>query len=158
MGLVDKIFGSADDYVTIGFVIFLVIAGMYFAGFDVTSAMRNFSNITKYLVGFAAAAAGVYVLYKSERSSTMADDVMGAVIGFALIGFGGAIAFGGTVTQYLSQAASAVKSIIPLAVGGAVALVGTKLTQSKDKMTEILGILMIIIGLALLGFKLTGLW
>jgi len=157
MSVLGAILGRyADDYITIGMVIFLIIAAMYFAGFDVSGAISNFQNIAKYIVGFAAGASGVYVLHKTQQTRGKADDILGAIIGIALVGFGASIAFGGTVVTYLSQATETVKAIIPYAIGGALALVGAQIAQGRSKTSEIVGIIMIVLGLSMLGLKISG--
>ena len=157
MGLLDFIVGRhMDDYITIGFVIFLVIAGLTLAGFNVSGAIANFESIARYLVGFAAGAAGVYVLYKTERSRSPADDFLGAVIGLGLIAFGAGIAFGGDIIAQVSKAGDTLKGLMPYLIAGSMALGGVKLASMKDKASETMGIILIIGAVIVLILAQTG--
>ena len=157
MGLLDAFFGRAlDDYVTLGLVIFLVVVGLSLAGVDISRPLSSFESIARYLVGFAAGASGVYVLYRTEKSRTPADDFMGAVIGLGLIGFGAAIAFGTGIISEINKAARTLTNLLPYIIAGSMALGGVKLAAMRDKVSETMGIALIIGAIIVLVLAQTG--
>ena len=155
MGLLDFIISRhADDYITIGFVIFLVVVGLYLAGFDVSKAIGTFQDLGKWILAFGAGAAGVYVLYHSQETRTATDDLLGLVVGVGLLSFAGYLAFGGAITGFFESASGFAKNILPYMVAGSLVLAGAKIAQSRNKSAEMVGIVMVIAGIIALAIGL----
>ena len=157
MGLLDAFFGRAlDDYITYAVVIVVFVTALALKGFDISSVTGALQDLGKFIIGFGAGASGVYVLYKTQRSRTPSDDVLGVIVGLGLLGFAGYVMFGQSIMGFMDSAKGFMTGILPYVVGGAVALSGAKLADSRSKFQSILGIVLIILGAVMIGIKLTG--